>query len=192
MRDFVDKCVILKVNDYRDDDRLAKTLTAEHGLVSVLFKGVKKAKAKLKPFAQPFAVFDARLISGRGAFLTPVEPLLVNDGFSLCSDLRKFTASGVAAEATVAAIGDDEAHPLIFRGARAADKSVGVRRETRTIKRRCTCASCCGFADFIASITRRQSRERPYKCLGLRSKTDTASMRTSKRTAICVGARSNT
>lgn len=114
MRDFVDKCVILKVSDYRDDDRLAKTLTAEHGLVSVLFKGVKKAKAKLKPFAQPFAVFDARLISGRGAFLTPVEPLLVNDGFSLCSDLRKFTAAGVAAEATVAAIGDDEAHPLIF------------------------------------------------------------------------------
>lgn len=114
MRDFVDKCVILKVGDYRDDDRLAKALTAEHGLVSVLLKGVKKAKAKLKPFAQPFAVFDARFISGRGAFLTVVEPMMVSDGFTLCADLRTFTAASVASEATVAAIGDDEAHPLMF------------------------------------------------------------------------------
>lgn len=114
MRDFVDKCVILKVSDYRDDDRLAKALTAEHGMVSVLLKGVKKAKAKLKPFAQPFAVFDARFVSGRGAFLTPIEPLLVSDGFTLCVDLRTFTAASVAAEATVSAIGDDEPHPLIF------------------------------------------------------------------------------
>ena len=114
MRDFVDKCIVLKVSDYRDDDRLAKVLTAGNGMVTVLLRGVKKAKAKLKPYAQPFAVFDARLLSGKGAFLTLIEPLLVSDGFSLCADLKKFTAASVAAEATVSAIGDDEAHPHIF------------------------------------------------------------------------------
>ncbi|MCM1367242.1 MAG: DNA repair protein RecO [Roseburia sp.] len=115
MRDFSDKCIVLKISDYRDDDKLAKVLTAENGLVTVILRGVKKAKAKLKPFAQTFAVFDTRLVSGRGAFLTPVEPMMISDGFSLCADLTVFTAASVAAEATVAALGsDDEAHPDVF------------------------------------------------------------------------------
>lgn len=114
MKDFADKCIVLKISDYRDDDKLAKVLTAENGMVTLVLRGVKKAKAKLKPFAQPFAVFDARLVSGRGAFLTPVEPMLIQDGFSLCADLRTFTAASVGAEATVAAIGDEEAHPTVF------------------------------------------------------------------------------
>ncbi len=114
MRDFTDTCVILKVNDYRDDDRLAKVLTAENGLVTVLLRGVKKAKAKLKPYAQPFTVFESRLIANRGTFLTLIEPMLISDGFSLCSDLKKFTAGSVAAEATALAIGDEQPHSDIF------------------------------------------------------------------------------
>lgn len=114
MRDFTDNCIVLKVSDYRDDDKLAKVLTAENGMVAVLLRGVKKAKAKLKPFAQPFSVFNTRLVSNRGAFLTPVEPMLVQDGFALCADLKAFTAASVAAEATVNALGDDEPHPDVF------------------------------------------------------------------------------
>lgn len=114
MRDFNDKCIVLKITDYRDDDKLARVLTAEHGMASVLLRGVKKAKAKLKPFAQPFAIFDARLVSGKGAFLTPIEPTPISDGFSLCADLKTFTAANVAAEATACAIGDDEPHPHVF------------------------------------------------------------------------------
>ena len=114
MTDFTDKCIVLKISDYRDDDKLAKVLTADHGMVTVLMKGVKKAKAKLKPFAQVFAVFDTRLLANRGTFLTIVDPLLIQDGFSLCADLKVFTAASVAAEATVAAIGDDEPHPMMF------------------------------------------------------------------------------
>ena len=114
MTDFVDKCIVLKVSDYRDDDRLAKVLTAENGLVTVLLRGVKKAKAKLKPFAQAFSVFDTRLVANRGAFLTPVEPMLIRDGFSLCSDLKVFTAASVAAEATAESICDAEPHTDVF------------------------------------------------------------------------------
>lgn len=114
MVDFSDKCIVLKVSDYRDDDRLAKVLTAEHGLVNVLLRGVKKAKAKLKPFAQEFSVFDTRLTSTRGAYLTPIEPMLIRDGFSVCADLRVFTAASVAAETTLASIGDDESHTQVF------------------------------------------------------------------------------
>lgn len=113
MVDFTDKCVVLRTSDYRDNDKLAKVLTAEHGLVTVKLTGVKKAKAKLKPFAQEFSVFDTRL-TGKGAFLTPIEPLLIRDGFSLCTDLKVFTAASVAAEATVSSICDDEAHTELF------------------------------------------------------------------------------
>ncbi len=114
MRDFTDNCIVLKISDYRDDDKLARVLTAENGMVSVLFRGVKKAKAKLKPFAQVFAVFNARLTSTKSAFLTPIEPMLIQDGFSLCADLKMFAAASVTAEATVSAIGDDEPHSDVF------------------------------------------------------------------------------
>ncbi|MBD5131572.1 MAG: DNA repair protein RecO [Clostridiales bacterium] len=114
MTDFTDKCIVLKISDYRDDDRLAKVLTCDNGMKTVHLRGVKKAKAKLKPFAQAFAVFDTRLLANRGTFLTPVEPLLIQDGFSLCSDLKIFTAASVAAEATVCAIYDEEPHTDVF------------------------------------------------------------------------------
>lgn len=114
MIDFTDKCIVLKVSDYRENDRLAKVLTARNGMAAVLLRGVKKAKAKLKPFAQEFSVFDTRLTSSRGAFLTPIEPLLIQDGFALCADLKVFTAASVAAEATVAALGDDQSHTEVF------------------------------------------------------------------------------
>lgn len=114
MRDFTDNCIVLKISDYRDDDRLARVLTADNGMVSVLFRGVKKAKAKLKPFAQVFAVFNSRLTNSKSAFLTPIEPMLIQDGFSLCADLKMFAAASVTAEATVTAIGDDEPHSDIF------------------------------------------------------------------------------
>lgn len=114
MRDFTDNCIVLKISDYRDNDKLARVLTAENGLVTVLFRGVKKEKAKLKPFAQPFAVFNARLTSSKSSFLTPLEPMLIQDGFSLCVDLKTFTAASVAAEATVGAICDEENHSDMF------------------------------------------------------------------------------
>lgn len=114
MRDFTDNCIVLKISDYRDDDRLCKCLTAENGMVTVLLRGVKKAKAKLKPFAQCFTVFNSRFTSNKGAFLTIIDPMLISDGFSLCSDLRYFTAASVAAEATIAALGDDEPHSDVF------------------------------------------------------------------------------
>ena len=114
MVDFSDKCIVLKVSDYRDNDKLAKVLTAANGLVTVLLRGVKKAKAKLKPFAQEFSVFDTRLTAHHGTFLTPIEPMLIQDGFSLSTDLKVFTAASVAAEATVLSICDDEQHTQLF------------------------------------------------------------------------------
>ena len=100
MRDFTDNCVVLKISDYRDNDRIAKVLTAENGLVTVHLRGV--------------SVFQTRLVCNRGSFMTPVDPMLIADGFGLCADLKTFTAASVAAEATAAAIGDDEPHTDIF------------------------------------------------------------------------------
>lgn len=114
MREFTDKCIVLNVSDYRDDDRLCKVITADNGLITVLFRGVKKPKAKLKPFAQPFTVFDSKLTLSRGVFFTAIEPLIISDGFTLSADLRAFAAANVCAEATVAAIGDDEPHGDMF------------------------------------------------------------------------------
>lgn len=114
MTDYTDKCVALSTDDYKDDDRLVRALTAAHGLITVRMRGVKKQNAKLKPFAQPFCVFDARFVNAHGAFVTTVDPMLISDGFSVCADLKVFTAASLCAEATIASIGDDEPHTDVF------------------------------------------------------------------------------
>lgn len=114
MRDFTDNCIVLKITDHRDDDKLATTLTAEHGMVTLLLRGVKKPKAKLKPFAQVFSSFNSHLISSRCAYLVPTDPMPISDGFALCADLKVYTAASVAAEATVDALGDGEPHADVF------------------------------------------------------------------------------
>ena len=174
MRDFTDKCVVLKVSDYRDDDKLIKVLTAENGMQSVLLRGVKKAKAKLKPFAQPFACFDTRLVSGKGAFLTPVEPMLIADGFGLCSDLKVFTAASVAAEATVLAIADDEPHATASFWSSSARCCSAIR----ITKRRYICLSCSNIRAFTDGLTATASRSPPCRCWGTRKKRGTSKART--------------
>lgn len=53
-----DKGVVLKLNDYKDADKLASIFTVSEGVISCKFRGVKKDKAKLKGSAQPFTFLE--------------------------------------------------------------------------------------------------------------------------------------
>lgn len=55
------KGVVLKLNDYKDADKIASIFTYEEGVVSAKFTGVKRDKAKMKAVAQPFAFADFNL-----------------------------------------------------------------------------------------------------------------------------------
>ena len=52
------KGLVIKLNDYKDADKLASIFTFDYGVITAKFVGVKKEKAKLKSVAQPFVFAD--------------------------------------------------------------------------------------------------------------------------------------
>ncbi len=74
------KGIVLKTIDYKEADKLASIFTLEHGLISAKFTGVKKEKAKLKAFTQPF-VFADFILNKSGNLRTVTSASLI-DNFS--------------------------------------------------------------------------------------------------------------
>ena len=74
------KGIVLKTIDYKEADKLASIFTFEHGLISAKFTGVKKEKAKLKAFTQPFVFADFILNKSRN--LRTVTSASLIDNFS--------------------------------------------------------------------------------------------------------------
>ncbi len=57
------KGLVLKLIDYKDADKLAWIFSYERGIISAKFTGVRREKAKMKPYAQPFVFADFTLVS---------------------------------------------------------------------------------------------------------------------------------
>ena len=74
------KGIVLKTIDYKEAHKLASIFTQEHGLISAKFTGVKKEKAKLKAFTQPF-VFADFILNKSGNLRTVTSASLI-DNFS--------------------------------------------------------------------------------------------------------------
>lgn len=85
------KGFILKLTDYKDADKLASIFTFEYGVVTAKFVGVKKEKAKLKSFAQPFTFADfnftkranSRVVSGVN-LIDNFYPILADYNKTIC------------------------------------------------------------------------------------------------------------
>lgn len=99
MIDYLDKALVISVRDYKDNDKLCKVLTLEHGKIDVKMTGVKKPAAKLKFAAQPFAFYSARFISGRGGFPTVTDVVSDESFYEICSDVRLYAAASIAMQA---------------------------------------------------------------------------------------------
>lgn len=99
--EIADKAIVLRVSDYREDDKIARALTAEHGVLPLILRGVKKPKAKLKFAAQPFAFFDAVFVLTKGGMYTPTDVSFEPSLFELCADMDMFSAASVCSEAVL-------------------------------------------------------------------------------------------
>lgn len=122
--EFSDKALILKSVDYKENDKLCRAFTMEHGLITVKLAGVKKPKAKLKFAAQPFAFYSARFLSVKGGFYTPLDIVTDESFYDLCLDLQKFTAANVCGEIADGAFADGEQCPIAFVELLKALKSI--------------------------------------------------------------------
>lgn len=74
------KGIVLKLNDYKDADKLATIFTLEDGVITAKFTGVRREKAKLKSIAQPFAYADFELMRTSG--YTTVISAYLNESFT--------------------------------------------------------------------------------------------------------------
>ena len=74
------KGIVVKTIDYKEADKLASIFTLERGLISTKFTGVKREKAKLKSFTQPF-VFADFILNKNGNLRTVTSASLI-DNFS--------------------------------------------------------------------------------------------------------------
>ena len=107
--------IVLKAFDYKDDDKLARLYTLEQGKITAVFRGVKKAKAKLKIPAQLFCFGEYILnTGGKGIFPVATGCTVEESFFSLASNPDKFAAAASVMEIAEKCLPDNESSPLIF------------------------------------------------------------------------------
>ena len=82
------KGIVVKLNDYKDADKIASIFTLEQGLITAKFTGVKKEKAKLKSVAQPF-VFADFVLNQTGNNKTVTSASVIDSFYNILANYQK-------------------------------------------------------------------------------------------------------
>ena len=76
MSQIVTQGIILSRINYAEADRILTIITPDHGVVSVIAKGVRKSKSKLAGGIELFSISDITFITGRGEIHTLISTRL--------------------------------------------------------------------------------------------------------------------
>ena len=88
-RQFVTKGIVLTRTDYGEADRILSFLTADHGKVRAIAKGVRKSKSKLAGGIELFSISDLTLIVGRSELNTLISSRLVRHYGNIVKDIER-------------------------------------------------------------------------------------------------------
>ncbi len=92
-------CVVLRVLDYGDADRIVTLLTAAHGKISALAKGARSSRRRFGAALSSFGFGEALLEERRGQDLWSLSDLHVTRGFpNLPLELSRFGHAAYACE----------------------------------------------------------------------------------------------
>jgi DNA repair protein RecO (recombination protein O) len=107
MNRIVTKGIVLSRTDYGEADRILTFLTADHGKIRAIAKGVRKQKSKLAGGIELFSVSDLTFLIGRGEIKTLISSRLykhygqivkdldrTNTGYTLIKKIDKATEEG--------------------------------------------------------------------------------------------------
>lgn len=86
------KGIILKLNDYKEADKLASIFSLEQGVITANFRGVRKEKSKMKAFALPFTFAEFNI--NQTGVTRVVTSINVIDGFYGLTTKYSKTISG--------------------------------------------------------------------------------------------------
>lgn len=92
MKQFTTSGIVLARTDYGEADRILTFLTADHGKVKAIAKGVRKSKSKLAGGIELFSVSELTLIVGRGEINTLISTRLVKYSGNIVKDIERTNA----------------------------------------------------------------------------------------------------
>jgi DNA repair protein RecO len=89
MKTITTPAIILRRIDYGEADRILTLITPEHGKVSAIAKGSRRAKSKLAGGLELFSITDIHAIDGRGELKTIISVRLQKHFGSIATDLDR-------------------------------------------------------------------------------------------------------
>lgn len=95
--EFKTDALVLRTVDYGENDKMVTLFTADRGKIGVCMKGVKKANAKLKFAAQPFA-FSEYVVAERAGRYTVTSASLHDGFYGLREDVLSYYAAACVCE----------------------------------------------------------------------------------------------
>lgn len=98
-RSYRDIGIVLRTQKLGEADRIITVLTAFHGLVRAVAKGVRRTSSKFGATLEPFMVADMQFVHGRSLDIITQAQGRSAYGTTIASDYEKYTAASAMAEA---------------------------------------------------------------------------------------------
>lgn len=113
MEEIKTQALVLGSYDYKDADKRLVLFSLEFGLVNAIIKGVKKPKAKLAGFSQPFC-FAEYIINKKGDFNTIINASSIESFFNITADFDKYIIGTSMLEFCKNVVKEDDPMPKLF------------------------------------------------------------------------------
>ena len=108
------KGVIIKVQDYKENDKLLWMYTEELGKVTCITKGAKKSKSQLLSVTLPLCFGEYLLFKGKNLYNLQ-EGKIINSFQGLLNNLEKLTYSSYLCELIDICVENDEVNSALFK-----------------------------------------------------------------------------
>ncbi|HSX44579.1 MAG TPA: DNA repair protein RecO [Candidatus Saccharimonadales bacterium] len=89
MKSLVDQGIVLSRTNFQEADRILTVITANHGKIRLMAKGVRKVKSKLAGGIELFSINDLTFIEGRGEIDTLISSRLKQNFGHIISDINR-------------------------------------------------------------------------------------------------------
>lgn len=108
------RAVVIKTQDFKENDKLVWLYTDKYGKVSSIAKGAKRSKSKLLAVTLPLCYGEYMLFKGKSLFNLQ-EGKIINSFQGLLNNLDKLTFSSYICELIDIALIDSESNPALFK-----------------------------------------------------------------------------
>ena len=105
--------IVLKSQDFKDNDKIVYLFSPAEGKLSAVLKGVKKASAKLKFAGEPFCFAEFCCVK-RGDMYTITNAYQKESFFELRQDITTFYCGAAALELVSSFAMEGDSNPLLF------------------------------------------------------------------------------